>query len=288
MLKLRFKNNKHNAVWLVEPKVTIGSSAKSDMVVDDASVLESHAEILVDNESLVLKVLSPENPVRINETLVTKTAPLKVNDVLTLGRVQLQVVDPKQEPKAIPTLVRTETTGWTLKSNHVALANKVFSLGVSTVVGRASDCDIVLAAAHLSRKHAQLTVKDGLLYVQDLGSANGTFLNGNPVKEARVKRGDELRFDTLSFGVVGPADDIDKTTIRETARPTKSPASAASPARKPAPRRPTERSREQVKEDMRATESEQPRSSAFTYLSIGILVLAGVAYWAWQAGHITL
>ncbi|MDN3639553.1 FHA domain-containing protein [Simiduia curdlanivorans] len=288
MLKLRFKNNKHNAVWLVEPKVTIGSAVKNDMVVEDASVLENHAEILVDNETLVLKVISPDNPVRINETLVTKTSPLKVNDVLTLGRVQLQVVDPKQEPKAIPTLVRTETTGWSLKSNHVALANKVFNVGANTIVGRASDCDIVLAAAHLSRKHAQLSVKDGLLYVRDLGSANGTFLNGSQVKEARVKRGDELRFDTLSFGVVGPTDDIDKTTIREAARAQKSPMSP-SPVRKPELRRPAERNREAVKAGMAAPDApEQSKSSAFSYFSIAILVLAGVAYWAWQAGHITL
>ncbi|BFM11459.1 hypothetical protein R50072_16120 [Simiduia litorea] len=288
MLKLRFKNNKHNAVWLVEPKVTIGSAVKSDMVVEDASVLENHAEILVDNETLVLKVISPDNPVRVNEISVTKTSPLKVNDVLTLGRVQLQVVDPKQEPKAIPTLVRTETTGWSLKSNHVALANKVFNVGANTIVGRASDCDIVLAAAHLSRKHAQLSVKDGLLYVRDLGSANGTFLNGSQVKEARVKRGDELRFDTLSFGVVGPTDDIDKTTIRESARSPKSPASPA-PVRKPELRKPAERNRDEVKAGMAAPNvPEQAKSSAFSYFSIAILVLAGIAYWAWQAGHITL
>jgi pSer/pThr/pTyr-binding forkhead associated (FHA) protein len=55
---------------------------------------------------------------------------------------------------------------------------------------------------------------DGLLFVKDLGSANGTFLNGKQIVESRVKRGDELRFDALSFGVIGPADDLAKTTVR--------------------------------------------------------------------------
>jgi pSer/pThr/pTyr-binding forkhead associated (FHA) protein len=284
MLKLRFKNNKHNAVWLVEPKVTIGRAQKNDMVVDDASVAELHAEIHVDHEALLLKVISPEQPVRVNETAVTKSLALKVNDVLTLGKVQLQVVDPKQEPKAIPTLVRTETTGWTLKANHSALANKVFNVASHTVVGRASDCDIVLAAAHLSRRHAELTVKDGLLYVKDLGSANGTYLNGAQVTEARVKRGDELRFDTLSFGVVGPADDMDKTSIR-TMPKLKNQAGN----RKPAVKRPGEPSREEVKAAMSAPElpPEAPRSSAFTGLSIGVLLLAGLVYWAWQSGYLS-
>src|SRR5690606_30727816 len=101
------------------------------------------------------------------------------------------------------------------------LANRVFPLAENNTVGRSSDCDISLSAAHLSRRHAQLQVVDGLLFVKDLGSANGTFLNGKQVAEARVKRGDELRFDTLSFGVIGPADDLAKTTVRSgSARPT--------------------------------------------------------------------
>lgn len=284
MLKLRFKNNKHNAVWLVEPKVTIGRDQKNDMVVDDASVAELHAEIHVNHEELTLRVLNPEQPVQVNEKSISKGARLRVNDVLTLGKVQLQVVDPKQEPKAVPTLVRTETTGWSLKANHAALANKVFNIAPKTVVGRASDCDIVLAAAHLSRRHAELTVKDGLLYVKDLGSANGTFLNGTQITEARVKRGDELRFDTLGFGVVGPTDDMDKTSIRS--MPKQKP-QAQPAARRGNVKRPAEPSKEQVKAAMAAPDMDEApqRSSAFTGLTVTILLVAGIAYWAWQAGY---
>ena len=54
-----------------------------------------------------------------------------------------------------------------------------------------------------------------MLFVKDLDSANGTFLNGKRVAEARVKRGDELRFDALTFGVMGPSDDMAKTTVRQ-------------------------------------------------------------------------
>ncbi|AFU97448.1 FHA domain-containing protein [Simiduia agarivorans] len=287
MLKLRFKNNKHNAVWLVEPKVTIGKAAKNDLVVDDADVAEFHAEILVDHEQLTLKVVDAASPVSVNGTQVTSEQPLSVNDVLVVGRAQLQVVDPKQEPKAAPTLVRAEATGWSLKANHPALSSKVFNLGVNTVVGRANDCDIVLAAAHLSRRHAQLTVKDGLLYVKDLGSANGTFVNGSQVNEARVKRGDELRFDTLSFGVMGPADDLDKTTVREMPKKVAGQKPAAAAANK-APRKPDLKFREELKASMASSAEPQvedkPRSSAFTGLSVLVLVLAGVGYWAWQQG----
>ncbi|HSC67967.1 MAG TPA: FHA domain-containing protein, partial [Cellvibrio sp.] len=101
------------------------------------------------------------------------------------------------------------------KANHTALANRVFPLKEINVIGRASECDISLAAAHLSRRHAQLQIIDGMLFVKDLDSANGTYLNGKRVAEARVKRGDELRFDALTFGVMGPSDDLAKTTVRK-------------------------------------------------------------------------
>ncbi len=224
MLKIRFKNNKYNAVWLVEPKVTIGRHSSNDLVVDDPAVAEHHLEVLVDHENLTLKNLAPEFPVKVNQELVTSLCSLRPEDVISLGAMELQVIDPKREPRSAPpepeaganvTQLRTaKTTGWALKANHAALANRVFPLNETMIVGRSSDCDISLSAAHLSRRHAQLQVLDGLLFVRDLGSANGTYLNGKQVTEARVKRGDELRFDTLSFGVIGPADDLAKTSVR--------------------------------------------------------------------------
>lgn len=240
MLKIRFKNNKYNAVWLVEPKVTIGRLASNDLMVDDPDVADVHLEVLVDHENLTLKNLVPDRPVKLNNELVTSFCTLKPEDIITLGAVELQVIDPKREPRSVieennnnTQLRPAKTTGWALKANHTALANRVFPLAENNTIGRSSDCDISLSAAHLSRRHAQLQVVDGLLFVKDLGSANGTFLNGKQVAEARVKRGDELRFDTLSFGVIGPADDLAKTTVRSgSARPAT--ASAESRAVKPA------------------------------------------------------
>lgn len=234
MLKIRFKNNKYNAVWLVEPKVTIGRLPSNDLIVDDPEVADTHVEILVDHENLTLKNLVPAHPIKLNNELVASLCTLKPDDIIVIGAVELQVIDPKREPRQVieenihnSQLRSPKTTGWALKVNHAALANRVFPLGESSTLGRSSDCDISLSAAHLSRRHALLQVIDGLLYVKDLGSANGTFLNGKQITEARVKRGDELRFDTLAFGVIGPTDDLTKTTVR--APSAKSATSAPSP-----------------------------------------------------------
>jgi pSer/pThr/pTyr-binding forkhead associated (FHA) protein len=221
MLKIRYKNNKYNSVWLVEPMITIGRSATNDLVVDDPYVADKHFEVHVTHETLTLKNLQPLKPIRVNTVDVIGACTLKVDDEITIGSIELIVIDPKRESKvgsaetANATQMRAvPTTGWALKANHTALANRVFPLKDTTVIGRSADCDISLAAAHLSRRHAQLQIIDGALFVKDLGSANGTFLNGKQVMEARVKRGDELRFDALTFGVMGPADEMAKTTVR--------------------------------------------------------------------------
>jgi pSer/pThr/pTyr-binding forkhead associated (FHA) protein len=240
MLKLRFKNNKHNAVWLVEPKVVLGRGSQNDLIITDDSVSDIHAEIRVDHENLTLVRRSAKGILSLNGKPVEKGARVKANDLITVGTIDLQVVDPKQESRKVePTVVRTDesATSWGLKANHSALANRVFTLKTENIVGRSNDCDITLAAAHLSRRHAKLMVKEGLLYVKDLGSSNGTYLNGKRVTEARVKRGDDLRFDTLSFGVIGPADDMDKTTVRSVASDPAAGAAQAKAARASVPRK---------------------------------------------------
>lgn len=223
MLKIRFKDNKYNAVWLVEPKITIGRSATNALVIDDPLASDVHLEVLVDNENLTLRNLVPTQPVTVNGQSVNGACELKPDDQIRLGDVELVVIDPKKEARvaaeesaSVTQMRAPKATGWSLKANHSALANRVFPLKEINVIGRASECDISLAAAHLSRRHAQLQVVDNMLFVKDLDSANGTYLNGKRVAEARVKRGDELRFDTLSFGVMGPPDDLAKTTIRKT------------------------------------------------------------------------
>lgn len=237
MLKIRYKNNKYNSVWLVEPKISVGSSATNDLVIDDPYVADKHFEVHVTHETLTLKNLQPARPVLVNSKEVAAACTLKVDDEIALGGIELVVIDPKRESKVVAmqtanaTSVRSNTTtGWALKANHTALANRVFPLKEISVIGRAADCDISLAAAHLSRRHAQLQIIDGSLFVKDLGSANGTFLNGKQVMEARVKRGDELRFDALSFGVMGPADELAKTAVRRVPVPaSESPAEPSAP-----------------------------------------------------------
>jgi len=66
--------------------------------------------------------------------------------------------------------------------------------GDSLVVGRASDSDLVIEDRFLSRRHSRIFRLDGRLMIEDLGSRNGTLLNGGPVREpAPVELGDVVK-----------------------------------------------------------------------------------------------
>jgi len=64
------------------------------------------------------------------------------------------------------------------------------------VVGRSSDLDMVLVEDMVSRKHAKIAASGDQIVIQDLGSTNGTFVNGEKIKKARLKEGDRILIGT--------------------------------------------------------------------------------------------
>jgi hypothetical protein len=62
------------------------------------------------------------------------------------------------------------------------------------IVGRLEDCDVVLSDATVSGRHARLAWKRDRIVVEDLGSANGTFVRGHRIERMEVRPGDPVRF----------------------------------------------------------------------------------------------
>jgi pSer/pThr/pTyr-binding forkhead associated (FHA) protein len=84
------------------------------------------------------------------------------------------------------------------------------------VVGRSSDLDMVLVEDMVSRKHAKIQASAEQIVIQDLGSTNGTFVNGEKVKKARLKEGDRILIGTSIIKLV--AVDSSQTVSEEAAR----------------------------------------------------------------------
>ena len=70
-----------------------------------------------------------------------------------------------------------------------------FTLNDELTIGRGGGCGIVLDDTFVSQVHARVFRRDGDVYVEDLGSRNGTTLNGKPLSSAQpLRRGDRVQF----------------------------------------------------------------------------------------------
>ena len=65
------------------------------------------------------------------------------------------------------------------------------------VIGRGRGADVVLAEPTISRAHAAIGFEEDAFFVQDLGSTNGTLVNGTREQRSRLKDGDEIQMGKL-------------------------------------------------------------------------------------------
>jgi pSer/pThr/pTyr-binding forkhead associated (FHA) protein len=70
------------------------------------------------------------------------------------------------------------------------------------VVGRGEDCDLRIDHTSVSKRHCLLVRTDGLVLLRDLGSTNGTRVNGTRVRRAALLPNDQLAFANFRFTLV--------------------------------------------------------------------------------------
>lgn len=106
----------------------------------------------------------------------------------------------------------SQSTLWQLIGLSPALADLTIDIDKSLSIGRSDSNDLVLATSQISRQHAKINRIGEQLYVQDLGSSNGTFVNGERISTDAhaLQATDELAFADLAFLVINaPVEALD-------------------------------------------------------------------------------
>jgi diguanylate cyclase (GGDEF)-like protein len=116
---------------------------------------------------------------------------------------------------AVPLAPRSRRGACVIVLGGRAAVGQVFKLTRTVVLGRAADADIPIDDDGLSRRHCELRVlQGGDIQVVDLGSTNGTFRNGERVKECVLVDGDRLQLGPATLLQLSYQDELDEAWQR--------------------------------------------------------------------------
>ena len=216
-MRLLFPNAEHAQIELGNGLHTIGSAANAKVKLFAPGVLANHCELQVNGETAMLSPV-PGAALSLNGAAITRSTEVRAGDVIQVADVRVRIVAvDKAGAGAVPmvqkrqddaddgrTRVRSALPKFMLRGVSGATFGKVFPLTGVTVIGRNPECDISIPTDEVSRRHAELRPSQDGVMVEDLGSANGTFVNDRRVTRELLKHGDELRFDQLRFQLISP------------------------------------------------------------------------------------
>lgn len=217
-MKLLFPNGEHAPAELNVGITRIGSDPGADVLLMAPGIAPEHCEIHRDATGASLRVSNAANSVALNGKPVTDTVGFKSGDIIVFGKIGSRVVT-VEKPTVLPpisrppvasesddgrTRVRQAMPKFILRGVSGSTFGKNFALQGTMTIGRQPDCDICIPSDEVSRRHAKLQVLPDGIAVEDIGSANGTFICDKRVHTGMLKPGDELRLDTVRFLLVAP------------------------------------------------------------------------------------
>ena len=250
-MRLHFPNKEHADVIVAPGETAVGAAADNNIVIGKPGVAAHHVSLAVSERSIVLAVRDAQARVHVNARPVREKALLRLGDTVSLDTVQFVLKPDRDESirTKVPAPGRGESTPPPpsgedeMNATRARLAPpKVVLRGVSgsyfgrivpvrgrLVIGRGNDCDLVLDEPEMSRRHAVIENSGDGIYLRDLGSANGTFVNGVQVRDAVLHPDDQIAFDQNRFLLEAPslptradgaqlAAETDDSTITQTMR----------------------------------------------------------------------
>ncbi|MCX7610869.1 MAG: FHA domain-containing protein [Ignavibacterium sp.] len=153
--------------------IKIGRGKDNDIVVENQYVSKEHAIIKIFTNSIVIEDLNSTNGTFINGKKISSSS-IKETDEIILGKNYILDIR-----KVLH------------KDNRIKTPIEITNKNIITI-GRSQDNDIVLDNIKVSRHHAKLERIGNDWFIEDLGSANKTYINSKPVKRIKINSNDVI------------------------------------------------------------------------------------------------
>ena len=215
-MRLAFPNGEHKEVALSRGSISIGSSENDDIVLTSDGIRPGHATIIVDQRGVTLDISEQSGEIKLNQRTVRLKAILRMGDAILIDQIQMMLHAAASRMRNPPEATKN------MSDEQLSIVKKmpakVYLRGVAgehfgeliplyrrLVIGRGEDCDIILKGNEISREHAAIENSSDGVFLRDLGSINGTFVNGNQVRDVVLNPGDQIAFDTERYVIESPS-----------------------------------------------------------------------------------
>lgn len=165
------------------------------------------ARLCVDGRGVWLNADAGDRRVHVNGRAVRRLAMLRRGDTLHLDGVELRLL--ADRPVRAPDDPATDVAEGASASPHAVLRGiggrhhgRCFTLDRARVVGSVAEADVRIDDPAFAERHARIEPVEGRLVLRDLGSADGSVVNGEPVRDAVLEPGDQIVFDAYHRFVV--------------------------------------------------------------------------------------
>jgi len=180
------------------------SNEAGQLQIDYPSLSRKHLALYAEESGLFVEDLGSTNGSYLNGKKLDagQRMPFQEGDSLSLTPDQAVIV------QLSPVAERPTSSSPPKKGKDISslLASKK-----DVVIGRSSDCDLVLEDVMVSRRHARIQQKDGKVWIEDLNSSNGVYLNGKKISsKQQVTEKDKVRIGLFSFSLSGTLIDLKK------------------------------------------------------------------------------
>jgi pSer/pThr/pTyr-binding forkhead associated (FHA) protein len=192
-------------------ELTIGRDTDRQLILPSASVSRKHARVVFNGGQPMIVDDGSSNGVVVDGVRISSPTAIGPLSRIDLAEFRLTVVNLEQQGAAAPVSMPASAS---VASGHEAIRligeggpydGRVFDVPMNPcTVGRALDNEIVFDDPSLSRKHARVAREGmGRISVEDLGSSNGTYVNGRKMNRGTAGPGDVVQFGDLLFRVEG-------------------------------------------------------------------------------------
>ena len=222
---------KTTVVPLVRDEITIGRKEGNTIRLTERNVSRRHARLKKANGAYLIEDLESYNGIKVNGRRVEKELELKLGDQVGIGDYMIALQDEAADATGVADV---QTAAITPALAHPAVAESPTAMIAAPAapvapppparlvmisppapgaefafqkakmrVGRAEDLDICVNHRSISREHAELVRDGNRTRLLDLGSANGTRVNGQDVTDTVLAPGDVVELGQVRFRYVG-------------------------------------------------------------------------------------